>query len=103
MKVQSHCSTDIVQIYRYEVIFEREGQGEVRVSSPRVARLKVNPGATSGNLVRDVMFLDEFDILVVGTVEGSLCTYANSDDPSATGYVERIPYGDSEVFFDGDG
>jgi hypothetical protein len=63
----------LVRIYRFEVRFEREGAGDtVDVSRPEVARFSVNPRDSIGNLVGDVMFLDEFDLLVLGTVDGNL-------------------------------
>lgn len=63
--------TDIVRIYRFEVAFDRDGKTDtVNVVGPRIARFLINPTGSSGVVLRDVMFLDETDVLVVGSMEG---------------------------------
>lgn len=61
----------LVRLYRYIVdyngttIHERSS-----LYSPQIAPFIVNPFKSTANVLRDVMFLDEVDLLVVGTVEG---------------------------------
>src|SRR5215471_11063294 len=72
MKVSSLEATLIlVRLYRYRMdyngtIFERSG-----LDSPQIAQFTVNPSNSTANVLRDVMFLDQVDLLVVGTVEGN--------------------------------
>jgi hypothetical protein len=71
--VKSANGLILVRIYQFEARFDHEGNGDsVDVSEPKVARFLVNPRDSTGNLVGDVMFLDEFDILVVGTLDSNL-------------------------------
>lgn len=56
----------------------------VNVIGPRIARFVINPmGSSSGIMIRDVMFLDELDVLVVGNIEGifPLIFRSNSSRP----------------------
>ena len=39
--------------------------------SPQIAQFTINPFNSTANVLRDVMFLDEVDLLVIATVEGN--------------------------------
>jgi hypothetical protein len=62
----------LVRLYRYTVdyngttVYERS-----ELYSPQIAQFTLNPFNSTANVLRDVMFLDEVDLLVVGTVEGN--------------------------------
>jgi hypothetical protein len=67
----------------------------------RVARFTVKPGDATSNILRDVMFLDEDDILVVGTAEGSSSVPPplNAAEGSYhNGYIARITYNREDYF-----
>jgi hypothetical protein len=42
------------------------------LASPEIARFKVKPNDSAETLLRDLIFLDETDLLVIGTGEGTL-------------------------------
>lgn len=49
------------------------------LTAPQIAQFSVNPSNSTASVLRDVMFLDGVDLLVVGTVEGNrLADHAKS-------------------------
>ena len=58
----------IVCIYKYVITFTG---GKPDPISPQISRVQVNPSSSPLNLLRDIMFLDDLDILVIGTVDGN--------------------------------
>ena len=73
MKVWRFCNhTNVVRVYRYTVEDGGKGvKGGFEVHAPQMSRFIVNPSNSTANVLRDIMFLDEMDLLVVGTVDGS--------------------------------
>jgi hypothetical protein len=48
--------------------------GKPSILPPYISRLHINPSSSPSNTLRDIMFLDEFDLLVIGTNDGSPVT-----------------------------
>lgn len=60
-----------VRLYRYTVNYNGGTRNAIfDLTSPQVAQFTVNPDNSTANVLRDVMFLDDIDLLVVGTIEG---------------------------------
>ena len=60
-----------VRLYRYTVDYNGTTVDQTSsLYSPQIAQFTVNPGNNAANVLRDIMFLDEVDLLVVGAVEG---------------------------------
>jgi len=54
-------------VYKYIITFTG---GKPNLISPEISRIQVNPSSSPSNILRDVMFLDDLDILIIGTVDG---------------------------------
>jgi hypothetical protein len=66
-----------VRVFRYDIMFDRDdGLESVEVTKPQMARFIVTPDSTE-KVLRDVMFLDDDVLIVVGSSEGTLLSFTN--------------------------
>lgn len=76
----------IVRVYRYALACSGgTWHHGLDLASPEIAKFKVKPNNSAETVLRDIMFLDEMDLLVIGTIEGistnPIPTHFSRDDP----------------------
>jgi hypothetical protein len=60
-----------VRVYRYDIMCNREDGLALEVTRPEMARFVITPDSAE-KILRDVMFLDDDDLIVVGSSEGTV-------------------------------
>lgn len=86
-----------MRLFRYRICGDENDDVKF---SPQTTLINVNPLTSSTNIICDIKFLDDLDILVVGRDEGShsaIYTISPSES-SEEGYVVRIAYSDDLLF-----
>jgi hypothetical protein len=90
-------SLSVVRLFRYQICY---GQSNVELS-PQITSVIVNPHKSSTSRLCDIKFLDDVDMLIVGTDESTFlysACHLTTGPSNELGYVVRIGYNDDILF-----